>query len=308
MLTTYAISIFMKTLALLASISLTLASPAFAQAPADTAEKTAIAATDRAYEAAYAKADAKTLGDFFADDAEYTNDEGRTVSGRAQIEAAIRAALLARKGGKIAITADSVRALSPDVLVEKGATTVTHKNGETSDSLFTAIYVKKDGKWKISQLVESPTPSLTAGDRLSELGWLIGSWEEVDKASDSSVRSQYVLARGGNFITRNITVKRGGETTLEGWQIIGWDPVEERIRSWTFDGEGGFADGRWTRDGDRWLVREAGVAPDGGRTGSDSTITKLGNDRIAWESNNRTLDGEPQPSIGRIEINRTKGQ
>jgi hypothetical protein len=39
-------------------------------------------------------------------------------------------------------------------------------------------------------------------------------------------------ARGGNFITRNVTVKRGGETTLEGWQIIGWDPIEERIRSW----------------------------------------------------------------------------
>jgi hypothetical protein len=29
-----------------------------------------------------------------------------------------------------------------------------------------------------------------------------------------------------------VTVKRGGETTLEGWQIIDWDPIEERIRSW----------------------------------------------------------------------------
>ena len=49
------------------------------------------------------------------------------------------------------------------------------------------------------------------------------------------------------------------ETTLEGWQIIGW------IRSWTFDGEGGFAAGWWTREGDRWLLRETGITPDGSR-------------------------------------------
>jgi hypothetical protein len=39
----------------------------------------------------------------------------------------------------------------------------------------------------------------------------------------------------------------------------------------------------------------------------DSTFTKVSADRFAWESQNRTLDGAPQPSIGRIEINRVKG-
>jgi hypothetical protein len=62
----------------------------------------------------------------------------------------------------------------------------------------------------------------------------------VSEAAELSVHSEYSWARGGNFLTRNVTVKRAGETTLESWQIIGWDPVEERIRSWTFDGEGGF--------------------------------------------------------------------
>ena len=95
--------------------------------------------------------------------------------------------------------------------------------------------------------------------------------------------------------------------TLEGWQIIGWDPIEECIRSWTFDGEGGFSEGRFTRDGHRWLLRETGVTPDGSRTAADDTFTKLSADRFTWESNNRTLDGDPQPGIGRIEINRVKG-
>jgi hypothetical protein len=168
--------------------------------------------------------------------------------------------------------------------------------------------VKKDGKWKISQLVETPQPELTAHDQLSELGWLVGDWEDTDKADNLTVRSQYSWARGGNFLTRNVTVKRGAETTLEGWQIIGWDPIEGCIRSWTFDDEGGFSEGRWTREGDRWLQRETGVTPDGNRTAADITFAKLSNDRFTWESNNRTIDGLPQPATGRIEINRVKGR
>lgn len=297
----------MKAISLVTCITAAFVSTSFGQAPADSPEKAAIVANDRAFEAAYAKADVKAVADFFTEDAEYTAEDGRTFTGRAAIEESLRAGFLANKGAKLTINADSVRPLSPEILLEKGSTSVTSKSGEESGALYTAIYVKKDGKWKISQLVETPLPVLTPHERLSELEWLVGEWEETNKADDLSIRSQFVWARGGNFLTRNVTVKRAGNTTLEGWQIIGWDPIEERIRSWTFDGEGGFADGWWTREGERWLLRESGVAPDGSRTSSENTFTKLGADRFAWESNNRMLDGEPQPSIGRIEINRVKG-
>lgn len=297
----------MKTFAPVAFIICVLASAAFAQAPADTSpEKAAVIANDRAYEAAYAKADFKALVDFFADDADYTTAEGRTYSGRAEIEAAIRRGLMANRGSKLAINVETVRVLGPESVLEKGTTTMTSKGGETNNEQYTVIHVKKDGKWKINQLIESPSPALTPRDRLSELAWLIGDWEEADKSTDLSVRSLYAWSRGGSFLTRSITVKHSGEVTLEGWQIIGWDPIEERLRSWTFDGEGGFADGYITREGDRWLLRETGVTPDGNRTSADSTITKLTNDRFTWESTNRTLDGDPRPNIGRIEIDRAK--
>jgi uncharacterized protein (TIGR02246 family) len=298
----------MKTVALVPSLVVVLASACFAQAPADAPpEKAAIVANARAYEAAYAKADVAALANFFADDAEYTADDGRSFSGRPAIEEALRTGLRANKGSKLAIAVNSVSVLAPEVVLEKGATSLTAKDGSTSGALYTAIHTKKDGKWKIGQLVETPLPVATPGERLAELSWLIGEWEESDKTNDLNVRSQFVWSRGGNFITRNVTVKKAGETTMEGWQIIGWDPLEERIRSWTFDGEGGFGEGTWTREGDRWLLRETGVAPDGTRTSADSTFTKVSADRFAWESQNRTLDGAPQPSIGRIEINRVKG-
>jgi uncharacterized protein (TIGR02246 family) len=297
----------MNNTAFVVSLTLALARAVFAETTTDTPpEKAAVIANDRAYEAAYAKADVKALADFFTEDAEYTADDGRAFSGRAAIEAALRAGLLANKGSKLGIALDSVKVLAPEVVLEKGSTTMTAKDGATSGALYTAVHVKKDGKWKISQLVETPLPEATPGDRLAELAWLIGEWQETDKTNDLDVRSRFIWARGGNFLTREVTVKRGN-TTLEGWQIIGWDPLDERIRSWTFDGEGGFAEGRWTREGERWLLRETGVAPDGSRTSADNTFTKLSADRFAWESNNRTLNGDPLPGIGHIEINRVKG-
>lgn len=277
--------------------------------PADKSpEWAAVVANDRAYEAAFAKGDAKAMAAFFAEDAEYTSEDGQTFRGRAAIEESVRAASVANEGAKLAIFTESVRALTPEVVVEKGSTSVTSRSGESSGALFTAIHVKKDGKWKISQLVETPLPEITPHERLTELAWLIGAWEDVDKTEDVTVRSEYTWARGGSFITRNISVKRGTESVLEGWQIIGWDPVEERIHSWTFDSEGGFAEAFWTREGDRWLVREAGVTPSGGRITSENTLTKLSAEKLAWESRNRTLDGDPQPAIARVEIVRVKGE
>jgi uncharacterized protein (TIGR02246 family) len=297
----------MKITAFLASISAALA-VSHAQTTAENSpEKTAVMAIDRAFEAAYAKADAKAVADFFIEGAHYTSDDGRTFDGRTTIENNMRAAFAKNNGAKLAIAPDSVRLLAPDVLLESGSTTVTAKDGETNGALYTAVYVKKDGKWKISQLVETPQPAATAHDQLSQLGWLVGDWEDADKGDDLTVRSQYIWARGGNFLTRNVTVKRGGETILEGWQIIGWDPVEGSIRSWTFDDEGGFSEGRLTREGNRWLQRETGVTADGSRTAADNTFSKVSDDRFMWESNNRTLDGLAQPGIGRIEINRVKG-
>ena len=267
----------MKSKVFVAFITSALAGVCFSQSEKDVPpEKAAVLALDRDYEAAFAKGDAKALADFFAEDAEHTTEDGTIFTGRAKIEESIRDGLKANKGAKLAINLDSVRLLAPEVAVEKGSSTVTSKNGETSGALFTAIYVKKDGKWKISQLIETPQPAVTPRERLDELAWLVGEWNEADKTADLSVHSQFVWARGGSFLTRNVTVKQGDETTLEGWQVIGWDPVEGHIRSWTFDSEGGFAEGSWTREGTRWLLRETGVAGHGSPTRSANKLTKIG--------------------------------
>jgi uncharacterized protein (TIGR02246 family) len=294
----------MKTLPVLIPLTAAMICTAAAQETKDPSA--AITANDREYEQAYAKGDAKKLAAFFCEDAEYTSDDGQTISGLTAIEERLTQAFKLNKGAKLAIQTDSVKNITPDVLAQKGSTTVVSASGDEVTALFTAVLVKKDDGWKISQLVETPLPDVSPGEKLSGLSWLIGDWEESDSAAGVTIHSNYHWARGGNFITRNVTVKRGDDPVLEGWQIIGWDPVAEGVHSWTFDGGGGFSEGTWTNEGQRWLVRESGYTADGARTTADQTISKVADDKFYWESGNRTLDGDPQPGIGCIEIKRVK--
>ncbi len=38
-------------------------------------------------------------------------------------------------------------------------------------------------------------------------------------------------------------------------QRLGWDPVQQKIRSWTFDADGGFSEGYWTPTENGWIVK-----------------------------------------------------
>lgn len=275
--------------------------------PIDPKVAEAVAANDRAYEAAHAKGDAAALAGFFAEDAEFTSESGQVFIGREAIQGAIKAGLVNAKGSQLTIETGVVEKLADEVVLQKGSTVLIDADGTVTRALFSAIHVKNDNHWKIKHLTETPLVVRAAADKLQELAWLIGKWEEKDATAGVSVESEYLWARNGKFITRNITVTRGKEVLLEGWQIIGWDPATENIRSWTFDGEGGFAEAEWSRDGNRWFCRESGTTPEGGLTTSEQTLARIGEDEVGWESNNRTLDGEPLPAIARITLKRVKG-
>lgn len=255
-------------------------------------------------EAAFNKGDAKALAATFAEDVEYTDEDGVTVVGREAIEALLRKNFARNKGAKLAIQTESVRGLGQDVAVERGTTVTTAADGTQTTSAYTAVHVRKDGKWQIGQLVESPAPATTPGEMLSALAWMVGTWKEKD--GDSAVETKVDWARGGNFLTRTFKVTVADEVTLEGWQIIGWDAAKGRIRSWLFDSGGAVAEGVWTSDGSGWLIRQTGTLPDGASMSSDNTIRRAGDDKFIWESTNRTLDGEPQPNLPKIEATRVK--
>jgi hypothetical protein len=57
-------------------------------------------------------------------------------------------------------------------------------------------------------------------------------------------------------------------------------------------------------DGDRWLIRASNTLPDGGNSTEENVLTKVDDNTFTWESQNRTLNGELQPSIEKVEVER----
>jgi uncharacterized protein (TIGR02246 family) len=256
------------------------------------------------YVKAYNAGDAKALAQYFTDDAEYTDENGQLTQGRSDIEQLLTDTFSENKGATLDMQTDAVRPLGTDVFQERGETRVTAPDGQKRSSGYTAIYTKKDGKWLISRLIESPIADPTPGDQLSQLAWMAGTWK--DRGGEYSVETKADWARGNNFITRNFKISEGDDVILEGWQIIGWDPIQKRIRSWIFDSDGGYGQGTWTRDGNRWLVKETRVSSDGTESSAEQTLTYVDPDHCTYESANRTLNGDPQPNIAKVDIERVK--
>jgi hypothetical protein len=101
------------------------------------------------------------------------------------------------------------------------------------------------------------------------------------------------------------TFKVRGEAETDGWEIVGWDPDRQQIRSWIFDSNGGFGESSWSYDDGHWLIRASNVLPDGSRSTAENVLTKVDDNQFTWESQNRTLDGESQPPVPKLAVHRT---
>ena len=135
---------------------------------------------------------------------------------------------------------------------------------------------------------------------LRALDWMVGRW--VDNGESATVTTDCSWVHNGKFLKRSFEVSVDDQVTLKGAQVVGWDPIEGQIRSWTFDTEGGFGEGRWIQDGNRWLIKTSFVLSSGERASALNVITYVDQDTFAWQSIGREIDGELQPSIPEVTI------
>lgn len=277
-------------------------------APAErklTADEKAVADLANAYEAAYNKGDAKALAVYFSEEAEWVDSEGHVISGRAAIEKALTDSFARQKGRKLDLRVESVRALTPDVLAEKGTSVIDAPNTSSIVNSYTAVRVKREGRWLINQITETGAPLAgNARENLRALEWLVGMWE--DKSEGVKVHTTVLWARSGNFLTRTFKLARAGADESEGTEIIGWDAKAGKIRSWVFDSGGGFSENSWTQDGRRWLIQAHATLPDGRESTALHTLTYVSDDKCTWSSSNRETGGELLPNIDPVEMVRMK--
>jgi uncharacterized protein (TIGR02246 family) len=261
----------------------------------NAADEAAIRETGETFAKAYGEGDAKAVAAHFTTDAEYVDEQGNVFQGRQAIEDALVAFFSENPDSRLDVTIDSIRFVSPGVALEDGTTTVTRGEGFPSDdSLYTAIYVKVNGKWLTASSREhAPNGRRQHAAKLEQLNWLVGDW--VDEDDDSIVDFSCQVVDHGNYLVRQFTVKIAGQEAMSGTQRVGWDPVSGKLCAWIFDSEGGHSQGTWHRDGDNWILKTSGVTADGQSASGTSIYTLLSDHIMTWQAVDHEVAGVQLP-------------
>ena len=267
-------------------------------------DEEAIRLTGETYAKAFCDADAKSVAAHFTSDAEYVDESGNVHQGRDAIEEAMASVFKENKGCQIEIEIDSIRFISPGVAIEDGTTAFTSSDDDEIDIVFsgyTAIHVKSNGKWLTASVREhAPKNRRQHRTRLEQLSWLQGDW--VDEGDDMLVIFSCKTIDSGNFLLREFKIHIAGQEAMNGTQRIGWDPLTGKLKSWVFDSEGGYSEGFWHRDGERWVLKSCGVTADGEPASSTTIYTLVNDDTMMWQSVDHEIGGVELPDSEPVTI------
>ena len=133
---------------------------------------------------------------------------------------------------------------------------------------------------------------------LDTLDWLVGDW--VNEDENRSIEFNCHFTKNGSFLVRSFQIVTGKDDRMSGMQVIAWDPVNQSIRSWTFDSDGGFGEDAWTQSGNRYTIRAKYTLPDGGIASAINVFTFVDDNKCTWKSVSREIDGELQPDTDEV--------
>ncbi len=240
---------------------------------------------------AYAAHDAKKAAAHFAPEAEFVDEQGQVFRGRDAIEASIAKVFKEHPQASVAVDVESIRFLSPVLAIESGVSLCTlDEKGGSHATRYTAIHTKSDGQWLVASVREQELRGIRVhSQRLQQLDWLVGNW--VDEDESSVVHFNCHMTESGNYLIREFEVTVAGQKVLSGTQRTGWDPISGKLRVWTFDSDGGFFDGSWHRDGEKWVLTSVGVTADGQSAAGTAIFTPVDANTITWQAVDREIDG-----------------
>lgn len=264
--------------------------------------ETAIKAQAAAYARAFGAGDAKELAAMFADDAVFTDQTGAVLKGRSVIGKQMEEYFDKAGRVNIDINIDSIEFPTKNTAIERGISKVGSGTKSGDITKYTAFHVKRDGKWQMLNVLEYPTAASYLVPKISELGWLVGTWNIDGPQGSILFKADWV---GNKNVLRCVseTTGKNGEKS-EQTQFIYLDPLAKQLRSWQYDWTGGFGQARWQCGGNLFVSDARSVQADGTTAYARYTIEKLNDGEFSWQSTDRKLAGKRLPDTAKLTAKR----
>lgn len=228
---------------------------------------------------------------------ELIDEAGTTHSGREQVTDLLTGFFTNFPSAKMQLELESVRPITAQLAAVDMVRAITTADGaERAVSRSNLVFTQQDGAWLIATSRDVPAENeLSPHQHLQPLAWMVGDW--VDEGGESLIQIHCDWAKDQNYLLVEYLVKREGQEELSSQQRLGWDPVQEQVRSWVFDTDGGFGDGLWTKVGETWIVKSSAVMPDGTTGSATFVIEPQGKDRFIMRGLDRVLGDEVREDV-----------
>lgn len=286
-------------LTLLAAVWLTGCNQKQQNEPAD--EK-AIRNAVQAYQEAYNQQDATKLAALWASDAHYFNPlTGESAEGREALEKLFKERFAQGEKKHLDIVIKNIEFPSDDEAIENGVMKVTLPDQPAQQMAYEVGFIKENGKWLVNSINEIELQEASSNfEQLKDLAWLVGKWADTDDNVEILFDNQWDKYK--NFITQHFQLKIYGQDDIEGKQIIAWDPVNNVIRSWVFDSDGGFGEGTWEKLDKSWYATMRYTLSDGRDGSSKNIYTPVDDHSYTFASVEREVDGEILPDMNPVTV------
>ncbi|TWU01593.1 nuclear transport factor 2 family protein [Neorhodopirellula pilleata] len=257
----------------------------------------------RQYVAAFNDRKFDQLADLLSPDLQYRDDSAGTQIDNAEAFLdRLKNAIANEPTLQLDAQSSGVFVENPTKAIVQGSTTLKAADVADEDSYFVLTMSKNVKTWKITSIVEqSPEATLqsAASEAIESLGWLVGTWQD---SSPEELQSEIEFLPGRRFLRRTITDSSGQQ--MLGFEIVGYDPIANRVRSWTYLSDGTFGEGFWTGEENHWSLKMTQTLPDGRAASGTYVLRPENRDTMTVQLVSREIEGEPMPSSIEITMKR----
>jgi uncharacterized protein (TIGR02246 family) len=245
---------------------------------------------------AFNAGDAAALGRMFLDTGELVDEAGAVHTGQAAITELFTGFFGKYPKATLEMLVDSARPVGGTLAVEEGQRRITTAAGETAQVRYVAVRSKQDDRWPIASYREfAADPLPTPREALQGAAWIVGDW--VDESPEGRTEISFRWSDDGNFLIGDYVMSAAGAGESRSTQRIGWDPASGQVRSWTFDDDGGFTEGRWERTDEGWAVASQATMPDGSTGSATLTISVKDADHFVVRGTDRIVGDVAEPDF-----------
>ncbi|MFZ4483453.1 MAG: YybH family protein [Chthoniobacterales bacterium] len=273
-------------------------------AEANDSAKAAIAKVGQAFAKAFEAGDAQGVAAAWTPDGEYTDLDGVTFRGRADIQNLFERVFASTPGRTISIESESLTFPAPGVALESGVTTVAGQAGPSpSRARFANVFVEQNGQWLIASVHDSPFVAPDRSQELGPLAPLLGVWT-ADLGEGQEIRVEAAPNATGNFVLLERTVFQNGQPVGGGTEWIAWDAANKSIRSWSFESDGGFSESDWKSEGHALVVSTRATLRNGSKVEEVQKLSGAEDGLLVFEAVSLSLDGAKQPLAKPVKFKR----